>query len=292
MAEIKRKMALLSFIFFSNIIYVSGALNFSVFKGCFMRLKKGFTLIELLVVIAIIALLLSIMAPSLSKVKEITRTLVCRVNIRSLVLGFRTYVESNDQNLLNHGAPGVDENLWLLEIQEQFDVDKARYCPETKLNPKEPPHTWPHGIGTSELTWIWPYGVAESEYGSYGHNFWLYADRVFVSAAEWESSAWQTANPSNSVSIPLFVDSTWVDYFARDTDTCPADFDLNDGGGTPGILRILINRHRDELNVGFIDGHAEPVKLEMLWSLKWSKDFQTMGVQTRTDGSPIYQIDY
>ena len=56
-----------------------------------------------------------------------------------------------------------------------------------------------------------------------------------------------------------------------------------------GLLRILINRHRDEINVGFIDGHAESVELKMLWSLKWSKIFGTKGAQTRTDGSPIYQ---
>ena len=257
--------------------------------------RKAFTLIELLVVIAIIALLLAIIMPALGKIKEVTRTLVCRTNIRSLTLGFRTYVESNDQSLLNHGRPGVDENLWLLETKEQFDIDKVRYCPATELNPQPLPHTWPNGIGSSRLTWIWPYGVVESEYGSYGHNYWLYGDEsgYFVSLTEWESSRWGSPNQSGSALIPIFVDSTWVDYFARDTDTCPPNFDLDDDNQylmATGLLRILVNRHRDELNVGFIDGHAEPIELKMLWSLKWSKVFQTMGEQTRTDGSPIYQL--
>lgn len=44
--------------------------------------KKGFTLIELLVVIAIIALLLSILMPALSKVKEAGRRVVCGSNLK------------------------------------------------------------------------------------------------------------------------------------------------------------------------------------------------------------------
>jgi len=158
------------------------------------------------------------------------------------------------------------------------------------------------GHGHFQLTWIWPYGtvdsngnlippenvVSEAEHGSYGYNFWLYKDRHFIPKAEWDSSAWMTPSPPNSASVPVFVDCKWVDYFARDTDVCPAGFDLETGTGT-GIRRFLMDRHRGTINVGFVDGHADSVKLEKLWSLKWSKSFQTRSIMTRTDGSPIYQ---
>jgi len=55
--------------------------------------NKGFTLIELLVVIAIIALLLSILIPSLSKVKVAVEEILCRSNIRQYGLAGKMYME-------------------------------------------------------------------------------------------------------------------------------------------------------------------------------------------------------
>lgn len=49
-----------------------------------MNKTKGFTLIELLVVIAIIAMLLAILMPSLSAVKERAKRVVCASNQRQI----------------------------------------------------------------------------------------------------------------------------------------------------------------------------------------------------------------
>jgi prepilin-type N-terminal cleavage/methylation domain-containing protein/prepilin-type processing-associated H-X9-DG protein len=61
-----------------------------------MRKTKAFTLIELLVVIAIIALLLSIVMPSLKKAKERAREVICRSNLREVGLAILLYLDNND----------------------------------------------------------------------------------------------------------------------------------------------------------------------------------------------------
>ena len=57
---------------------------------------SGFTLIELLVVIAIIALLVSILMPSLSRAKELARKVVCQGSIRCLQISNSFYEADND----------------------------------------------------------------------------------------------------------------------------------------------------------------------------------------------------
>jgi prepilin-type N-terminal cleavage/methylation domain-containing protein/prepilin-type processing-associated H-X9-DG protein len=56
------------------------------------RRGSGFTLIELLVVVAIIALLVSILLPSLGLARRNARATVCMSNMRSLSMGAFTYV--------------------------------------------------------------------------------------------------------------------------------------------------------------------------------------------------------
>ncbi|MFB3893914.1 MAG: type II secretion system protein [Phycisphaerae bacterium] len=59
------------------------------------RRPRGFTLIELLVVIAIIALLISILVPSLQQAREMARRTVCGVNAKGQFTALSLYAEDN-----------------------------------------------------------------------------------------------------------------------------------------------------------------------------------------------------
>lgn len=61
----------------------------------------GFTLVELLVVLAIIAVLISLLMPSLKRVRDQSHTVVCASNLRQLGLAFTMYANDNKGRLPN-----------------------------------------------------------------------------------------------------------------------------------------------------------------------------------------------
>ncbi len=95
---------------------------------------KGFTLIELLVVVAIIALLLSILMPSLQKAKDHAKKIGCSANLRSLALAAIYYADEhdsftpsstntwNDDGILRAGWVGVTSDMARQALDTQVQI--------------------------------------------------------------------------------------------------------------------------------------------------------------------------
>ena len=60
------------------------------------RQHAAFTLVELLVVVAILALLISMLMPTLARAKELAKDAYCRTNLRNVGTAFKLYAEDSD----------------------------------------------------------------------------------------------------------------------------------------------------------------------------------------------------
>ncbi len=113
-----------------------------------MKKRVGFTLIELLVVIAIIALLLAILLPSLNKVKEKAKEIVCRMHLKGIGMALLLYLEDSDGRAFDSGSnnshiwydasgnyldPTSDYCYWGLGYIDYAEDPKVFGCPSFRL---------------------------------------------------------------------------------------------------------------------------------------------------------------
>ena len=251
-----------------------------------MKKRNAFTLIELLVVIAIIAMLLAILMPALGRAKDAARTVVCKSNLRQWHLCFTMYL--NDNN--NHFTPAQSTTStwyqWMDLMEPYYSTDEIFICPDAKLKPtvtnSATVEIWSDPAKSNTCWRLYNSTIDREYYGSYGLNYWINTKGSNTSFAS--DNYFGTDLFRSSSNVPLFSDCAWIGGYPDDTNTPRPN--ETDTYRSPGQMnRVLMKRHRDSVNVVFIDGSSEKVKLKELWGLRWHRNFDVNNAVNSDDYS-------
>ncbi len=250
-----------------------------------MKYKKGFTLIELLVVISIIALLMSVLMPSLQKARKLARATVCMTNVRSWGLILNMF-SSDSKDLFPAGFadPAVIGGSWLVACMPYYDSGKNDIwlCPEAKKSvaegAKSPFSAWFRDKNAADPRDYYPDGM--DVLCSYGINQWCYNPPAAVQY-DWARRnlgelSWRGPSRSQKPDdIPVFLDCFQPGGYPTAKDAPPAyDGALNYGesGKNNNMCYFAVNRHRGT-TASFMDLSVKKISIKNMWNYSWHKNY-------------------
>ncbi len=251
-----------------------------------MRPRCAFTLVELLVVVAIIALLLGILLPAISKVRQLAKTAKCLGNLRNMEVAHQMYISEYRGRFVNvglaHGGMHANEQgAWITTLEEQYGNPLLHRSPVD-----DSPHWSIEDGGRGEPV---PGTTTQFRRTSYGVNNFL-TDingnglNPFGKAPAGFSADWPGGNgkaydrisrvPKPSSTVHFLMMAFEGDFAGADH---PHVENWLEHPSPPlkASQQVEINAHGDEdndaswaarTNWGFVDGHAETLKFEEVFT--------------------------
>jgi prepilin-type processing-associated H-X9-DG protein/prepilin-type N-terminal cleavage/methylation domain-containing protein len=229
------------------------------------KVRLAFTLIELLVVIAIIAILASLLLPSLARAKAAGLSAACKGNLRQLGIGLKLYTEEGQTFPVWFDKIYWDARLLpsLGNNRQVFICPGAQPRPVWTNNPSEPVQNPCYCYNASGT------GMPGKTAPSLGLDGGVSTFRLYVKEN-------QLRVPSDMVSI---ADSKASLFSSQSGDGDADDPVTVSPANLPSELAPA--RHNQGANVVFCDGHVEFAKLAM-----WLKKTDTARRRWNNDNQP------
>lgn len=266
--------------------------------------RQAFTLIELLIVVAIIALLISILLPSLSAARAQARTSKCLAQLRVFGQGTAIYANENRDLMVGGRLPKVDACNWQSEILGGLKY-RPNFAAQLSFSVGMPPFDDPaecstevdsYGQKGDRQDFVSPLYVCpdvadwtDERNFSYGYNYQflgnsrLADDADLTSFKNWPVSQSKIRHPAKTVAIADCMGTAatvpTVQRIEYENNANIADAYGNEGfnldpphiddvngeaAGFPDHRTSVDPRHRGRGAVLWVDGHADAQKLERL----------------------------
>jgi len=249
---------------------------FALIKSMCNQKQKTFTLIEILIVISVIALLMAILVPALTAARSRTQGLVCKSNLRQLLIASIGYATENDGFYVPAASDMWDSaglHRWhgvRNALNEPFDASRGPlvgYLADGRV--KECPAKVGFVKGRD-----WNVNF-EQGCGGYGYNMTYIGSRIWQyginGAQAWKDVYARTtcmteiAGPGETL---MFADTAMANDGISLIEYSFAEppFAVSNGQTVTSFYMSpsIHFRHRGRANVAWADGHIEPRRMAKL----------------------------
>jgi len=204
------------------------------------RMGRAFTVIELLVVIAIIAVLASLLLPSLSRAKARAGASTCLSNLKQWGLATMAFAGDNEDYLPPDGSPNgtSTKSGWYIDLPKAIEI-KTYPQLSWPTNPAETPE---------RSIWVCPSSTNKSN----GLNLFFYCLNEHVNDTGTNNA------PVQLSWIPRPVSTVWL-------------FDNGKRAAVAQQNNVALDVHRRGAQFVFLDAHAERFKTADYWDFSVNK---------------------